>query len=76
MNASEQSKNLHATVEAMLGELTRLAKNPGTSSDELYDQSADILRILFQPDAVAVFLFGVKLNPVQPFVVAVIGWRI
>ena len=60
MNASDQSKSLRATIEAMLGELSKLARNPSTSSDDLFDQSADILRLLFQPDAVAIFLFGVN----------------
>ena len=60
MNASEQPKSLRLTIDAMLGELSKLAQNPRTSSDDLYVQSVDILRLLFQPDDVAIFLVGVN----------------
>ena len=60
MNASDQSRNLHDTLEAMLDELGKVAQNETTSPDELYEQSADILRLLFQPDSVAIFLFGIN----------------
>lgn len=60
MNASEQPRNLHGTLEAMLDELGRVAKNETTTITEVYEQSVDILRLLFQPDAVAVFLLGVE----------------
>lgn len=58
MNASEKSKNLLQTLDALLVELTGLAQTPDTDSDELFRQGVDILRLLFQPDAASVFLFG------------------
>ena len=60
MNASERETKLHGNVESLLEELARLAQHPGTTSEQLFDQSTDILRLLFHPDTAAVILFGVN----------------
>ena len=60
MNASDHSRDLHDTLEAMLDELGKIAQSTSATSEELYEQATDVLRLLFQPDSAAIFLFGVN----------------